>query len=143
MTESLPYRRRLRTRIVLSFLLLGFGLTAMFALASVALRARLEGQLLDNTLQQEARSLNEQVRADPNRRPAFSMFDAGTYSERTAYKLPLALQTVGTGVYDLDEFDATGRERHYKYAIQRDHDLISWVRYDVTGSSIGERQMMT
>ena len=136
------YRRRLRSRIIVSFLLLGFGLTAMFAVATVALRNRLEGQLLDSTLQDEADSLNAQVRADPNRPPTFSFFDAGTFSERTAYKLPMELQTVGSGVYDLVQTDLSGRQFHYKYAIRRNAGLISWVRYDVTGSSIGERQML-
>ena len=40
--EPVLYRRRLRTRIILSFLVLGFGLTAMFALATVYLRTRLK-----------------------------------------------------------------------------------------------------
>jgi signal transduction histidine kinase len=137
------YRRRLRSRIIVSFLLLGFGLTALFAFATVALRQRLEGQLLDSTLQDEADSLNAQVLADPSRTPAFSFFDAGTFSDRTSYKMPMELQTVGTGVYDLVQYDDNGRQHHYKYAIRRNAGLISWVRYDVTGSSIGERQMMT
>jgi len=136
------YRRRLRSRIIVSFLLLGFGLTAMFAFATVALRNRLEGQLLDNTLQNEADSLVAQVRADPSRQPSFSFFDAGTFSDRTAYKMPLELQPLGTGVHDLVQVDANGRQHHYKYAIKRDADLISFVRYDVTGSSVGERQMI-
>jgi len=81
------------------------------------------------------------VRADPNSRPAFSFFDAGTFSERTVYKLPLPLQSKPTGVYELEEMDANGRNHHYKYALKREDGLISWVRYDVTGASLGERQM--
>jgi signal transduction histidine kinase len=136
------YRRRLRTRIIVSFLLLGFGLTALFAVASLFLRNRLEGQLLDSTLQDEADSLNAQVLANSSQRPAFSFFDAGTFSDRTAYKMPMELQSAGTGVYDLVQADGSGREHHYKYAIRRNAGLISWVRYDVTGASIGERQLM-
>ena len=136
------YRRRLRSRIIVSFLLLGFGLTAAFALATLALRARLEGQLLDNTLRDEANSLNVQVRADPDRRPSFSFFDAGTLSDRTVWKLPLELQALPTGVHDVVQVDTAGREHHYKYAVRRDPDLVSWVRYDVTGASIGEQQML-
>jgi signal transduction histidine kinase len=125
-----------------SFLLLGFGLTALFAFATVVLRHRLEGQLLDSTLLDEATSLYSQIRADPDRRPTFSFFDAGTFSERTVYKLPLPLQSKPTGVYELEEMDANGRNHHYKYALRRENGLISWVRYDVTGASIGERQML-
>jgi len=108
----------------------------------VLLRHRLEGQLLDSTLLDEATSLNTQIRENPNRAPTFSFFDAGTFSERTAYKLPLELQGKPTGVYELEEQDDNGRVHHYKYAIQRKGGLISWVRYDVTGASIGERQML-
>jgi signal transduction histidine kinase len=56
--------------------------------------------------------------------------------------LPLELQGKPTGVYELEETDDNGRTHHYKYAIQRKDGLISWVRYDVTGASIGERQML-
>src|SRR6478736_1774875 len=104
--EPMLYRRRLRSRIIVSFLLLGFGLTAAFALASLALRTRLEGQLLDNTLRDEANSLNVQVRSDPDRQPSFSFFDAGTVSDRNAWKLPLELQALPTGVHDVVQADS-------------------------------------
>jgi signal transduction histidine kinase len=123
-------------------MLLGFGLTALFAFATVALRHRLEGQLLDSTLLDEAASLSRQVRDHPESAPSFSFFDAGTFSERTEYKLPLELQGKPTGVYELELPDAAGRAHHYKYALKREGNLISWVRYDVTGVSIGERQML-
>ena len=42
----MQYRRRLRTRIIFSFFLLGFGLTALFAVSSLYLRSKLEGQLI-------------------------------------------------------------------------------------------------
>lgn len=138
----MQYRQRLRTRIILSFLLLGFGLTALFALSSMALRGRLEGQLLDNTLQNEVDHLVEQVRADPNHVPSFTIFDAHTWSSRTAYKMPLELQPLDTGVYDIAQVDENGRRHLYKYAIHRDPDIVSYVRYDVTGATLGERQLM-
>ena len=43
-------RRRLRTRIIVTFTLLGFCLTALFAYASIALRTRVENQLLADAL---------------------------------------------------------------------------------------------
>ena len=137
------YRRRLRSRIILSFLLLGFGLTALFALATVYLRARLEGQLIENTLQKEVDSLQKQVREQPGAAPSFTILDAGTWSTRNAYKMPLELQSLGSGVHELAQIDDSGRRHLYKYAIRRDPDLVSYVRYDVTGASIGERQLLT
>jgi len=138
----MQYRQRLRTRIILSFLLLGFGLTALFAVASMALRSRLEGQLLDNTLQKEVDQLVQHVRAEPDQPPSFTIFDAHTWSARTAYKMPLELQSLKTGVYDIAQTDDNGRNHLYKYAIHRDPDIVSYVRYDVTGATLGERQLM-
>jgi len=40
------FRRRLRSRIILSFVLLGFGLTALFAFATNWTRERVEEQLI-------------------------------------------------------------------------------------------------
>ena len=74
-------RRRLRTRIIVSFALLGFGLTALFAAAMLNLRNRLENQLIENTLQREVASLVEQVEARPQEQPYFLMFDARTFSD--------------------------------------------------------------
>ena len=61
----MQYRRRLRTRIIFSFFLLGFGLTALFALSSLYLRAKLEGQLIESTLQREVDNFVAQVRTNP------------------------------------------------------------------------------
>jgi signal transduction histidine kinase len=138
----MQYRRRLRTRIILSFLALGFGLTALFALSSLYLRSKLEGQLINDTMQKEVDSLVRQARADPNAAPSFSLYTARTWSARAAYKMPLYLQGLGTGVHNISQLDEDGRPRLYKYAIRRDNDLVSYVRYDVTGASLGEQQML-
>ena len=46
----MQYRRRLRSRIIISFALLGTGLTALFAGATIYLRDRLESDLIGATL---------------------------------------------------------------------------------------------
>lgn len=138
----MQYRRRLRTRIILSFLALGFGLTALFAVSSLYLRSKLEGQLIDNTMQKEVDSLVRQARENPNEPPSFSLYDAKTWSARSAYKMPLFLQGLDTGVHNISQLDENGKLRLYKYAIRRDVDLVSYVRYDVTGASLGEQQML-
>ncbi len=61
----MQYRRRLRTRIIFSFFLLGFGLTALFAVSSLYLRSKLEGQLIESTLQREVDNFVLQVRSNP------------------------------------------------------------------------------
>ena len=70
------FRRRLRTRIILSFVWLGFGLTALFAFASWNLRSRVENQLVEMTLHREVDNLAALVVAVPTQAPFFLMFDA-------------------------------------------------------------------
>lgn len=138
----MQYRRRLRTRIIFSFFLLGFGLTALFAISSIYLRAKLEGQLIEGTLQSEVNNFVQQVRNNPNGTATFSMLTAKIWSTRNAYKMPLALQGLNTGVYDIEEIDSNGQLHRYKYAIQRDADLVSFVRYDVTSASLSEQRLI-
>ena len=138
----MQYRRRLRTRIIFSFFLLGFGLTALFALSTLYLRSKLEGQLIESTLQREVDNFVLQVRSNPQGTATFSMLSAKIWSTRNAYKMPLALQNLKTGVYDIEEVDGNGRLHRYKYAIRRDADLVSYVRYDVTSASISEQRLV-
>ena len=59
------YRRRLRSRIVISFALFGLGLTALFAAATIYMRTRLEDQLINNNLQRQLRNFVEFKREHP------------------------------------------------------------------------------
>ena len=45
-----PYRRRLRTRIILAFVLLGFGLTLLLAFATTWTRTKFENDLVEEML---------------------------------------------------------------------------------------------
>ena len=53
------FSRRLRTRIILSFVLLGFGLTVLFAYATIVARQRVENQLVEDLMN---RNLDESWR---------------------------------------------------------------------------------
>ena len=55
------YRRRLRSRIILSFVIFGFGLTALIASTAVYLRNRVEDQVISAAL-----TKNNNVFADQN-----------------------------------------------------------------------------
>jgi hypothetical protein len=60
------YRRRLRSRIVFSFLALGTLLSGMLALSVLFLQNYLEDQLIGATLAQELDDYVAQLREDPN-----------------------------------------------------------------------------
>ena len=126
------YRRRLRTRIIVSFLLLGFGLTALFAFATLTLRARLEGSLVDTWLQSEASNFLKFKRVHPEPEAPFTFsrqIEAFAYRPDSA-KIPFGWQDLPPGVHDLHEVDNSGRMRVYKLAVQREPDLITFLRYD-------------
>ena len=72
------YRRRLRSRIIISFALFGFALTALFAAATVYMRTRLEDQLINNTLQRELKNFVDFKRdnPEPDARWTMSVYEA-------------------------------------------------------------------
>ena len=133
-------RRRLRTRIIVSFVLLGFSLTALFAYAMLYLRNRLENQLIEKTLQREVASLVHQVETDPNRQPYFLMFDARTFSDDNAYKINPLYRDLAQGVHEIREEDSSGHRQVYKVAVLRGSGeagkpFTSLVRYNVTDAA--------
>ena len=133
-------RRRLRTRIIVSFALLGFGLTALFAAAMLNLRSRLENQLIEDTLKREVASLVEQVETRPEVQPYFLMFDARTFSDENAYRINPLYRSLGPGVHEVREQDAEGVMQVYKVAVRRGQSrdgkpFTSLVRYKITDAS--------
>ncbi|NYE28526.1 signal transduction histidine kinase [Rhodanobacter sp. K2T2] len=135
-------RRKLRFRLVLSFALFGFGLSAMFAFAALNIRSRLEDQLITSSLQDEVDHLNQQVLAHPDRAPSFNIVKAASWSDRTIYKAPLDWQNLDTGVHDVYEPGPDGRTRHYKLAVRRNKGVISFVQYDVSRDELGKKQLL-
>ena len=134
------YRRRLRSRIILSFLLLGFGLTSLFAAATLYIRSKLESQLIEKTLEREVSNLVGQVEQNPNEAPFFLIFDARTWSEKNAYKLDPLYRTLPPGIHDVRQQSEDGVWHDYKVAIKQGVSpdgtpFTSLVRYDVTGAT--------
>lgn len=139
-------RRRLRTRIIVSFVLLGLGLTALFAFAMLQLRNRLENQLIERTLQREVANLVHQVETQPNSPPFFLMFDARTFSDANAYKINPLYRDLTPGVHEIREHDANGVMQVYKVAVRRGlsqegKPFTSLIRYNVTDAAAASVQL--
>ena len=66
------YRRRLRSRIILSFVLLGFGLTTLFAIATQWTRNRVEDALVEDLMNRNIEEAARQFRNDPSN-PQFAV----------------------------------------------------------------------
>jgi signal transduction histidine kinase len=136
-------RRKLRFRLVVSFALFGFGLSALFAVAALYVRAKVENQLIDASLQNDVDQAVDHVIAHPDQQAHSELLEAWIKSERTLYKMPLAWQNLSTGIHDIHDVDSSGRTKHYKLAVQRKHGIIGFIRYDASREDLGKRQLVT
>lgn len=139
------FRRRLRTRIILSFMLLGFFLTALFAASTIYLRSRLETQLVESWLLSEADNFVQfkHVNPEPDARFSFSRQIEGFVYRPDSPSIAFAWRGLDTGVHDFEEDDSSGRRRQYKLAVKRTPDMVGYLRYDYTREALSQRQMFT
>jgi signal transduction histidine kinase len=139
------YRRRLRSRIIISFALFGLGLTALFAIATVYLRTRLEDQLINNTLTREVKHFVDFKRdnPDPNAPWAMSVYDALIVRPNKTAIVPFAWQKYEPGVYDIEDVGRESKVRPYKLAVYKDADYWAFLRFDVSTQKLSERQLLT
>lgn len=133
-------RHRLRTRLIVSFALFGLGLSVLFAVAAMYVRAKVEDQLVVNALQHDVDQAVD--RALAGKPPQTELLRGWFKSERTLYKMPLAWQDLKSGVHDIYATDDDGQRRHYKLAVRRKDGIIGFVRYDVSRDELGKRQLL-
>jgi len=133
-------RRKLRYRLIVSFALFGFGLSALFAVASLYVRAKVENQLINDSMQSDVdQAVDKAIAHEPFQS---ELIEGWVKSERTLYKMPLAWQNLKSGVHDIYEIDKSGRQRHYKLAVQRKDGIIGFTRYDISREDLGKRQLI-
>lgn len=127
------YRRRLRTRIILSFFLFGSLLTAAFALAAVLLRGYLEDQLIGRQLSFEIDNYAEAFARDPdNTLVPFSRIQGFVFSERKRANVPLAWQDLPEGVHTITNDAQSGGPTAYKLAVRKRGDVWFYLQYDIS-----------
>jgi signal transduction histidine kinase len=135
------YRRRLRSRIIISFALFGLGLTAMFAVATIYMRARLEDQLINNKLEREVKSFADFKRENPQPEAQWgvSAYSLVIYSARKFANVPFDWQQYATGVYDIQDHET---RKPYKLAVFKDDGLWAFLRQDISSEKLSERQLV-
>ena len=138
------YRRRLRSRIVISFALFGLGLTALFAAATIYMRLRLEDQLINTTLSREVKNFVDFKRdnPDPNAQWGMTVYSASIYSARRFSNVPFAFQKFETGVYDIEDVGREGKVRPFKLAVYKDDDFWAFLQLDLSSQKLGQRQLL-
>ncbi len=140
----MQYRRRLRSRIIISFALFGLGLTALFAAATIYLRVRMEDQLINDTLTRELIHFVDFKREfpQPDARWTMSLFEAQIVRAGRTATVPFSWQKYESGVYDIEDLDASGKKRSYKLAVFKDSEFWAYLRFDQSSQKLTERQLL-
>lgn len=139
------YRRRLRSRIIVSFVLLGFGLTALFAFLTQEARNRVENALVEDVMNQNIDEYARRYYVDPSRNPDLPVqqmfarvvkkdrFEALRMEEPDWYELP-------DGIHNVEGVDEVGEPFAYKLAVRKTPDEWFFLAYDMTQAMRGEAQ---
>ena len=138
-------RRRLRSRIILAFVLLGFGLTTLFAFATNWTRSRVENELVEDLMNRNISEYARQFELDP-KNPAFAVdqirafvytpdkFDSVRVNRPDWYALK-------DGIHAVDGKDEdTGTRFAYKLAVRKTPNAWFFLAYDMTQATRGENQ---
>lgn len=126
-------RRRLRTRIILSFALFGFTLTALIAATTVYLRNRVENTVLGAALEKNNNMFAEGFYRNPNAVGIpFEKIQGRQFSTRKLDKVPPEWRGLANGVHDIViRMPGTDEQRAYKLAVRKDPDYWFFLAYDI------------
>jgi signal transduction histidine kinase len=142
--RQLRYRRRLRSRIILAFVLLGFGLTALFAYATNWTRSRVENQLVEDMMNRNISEAARQFELDPDN-PEFPVdqirafvytpdkFESVRINRPEWYEL-------SDGIVGMTGIDENGEKFAYKLAVRKTPGAWFFLAYDMTQSVRAEAQ---
>jgi signal transduction histidine kinase len=133
------YRRRLRSRIVLSFLIFGTLLSVLFALSTLFLQNYLEDQLIGATLKQELDDYVSQLRRDPTVVEPFYTRIQG-YITRPGdpnQTVNAQVRALESGVHDVKM--GLGA---FKAAVRKEEDLWAFLIYDVSDNQLLKRRLV-
>ncbi|GAB4171469.1 MAG: HAMP domain-containing sensor histidine kinase [Wenzhouxiangellaceae bacterium] len=124
----MQFRRRLKSRIVVSFVAFGALLSVLFAIAVLLLQSWLEDALIARTLERELDQYITELRRDPTVvEPFYSRIQGYVTRPGRAEIVPEAIRELPTGVHDVQSGGAA-----YKAAVRKDPDFWAFLTYDVS-----------
>ncbi len=143
--RRMRYRRRLRSRIILSFVLLGFSLTLLFAWATNWTRARVENQLIEDVMNRNIANAAHQFDVDPsNREFPFDQVRAYVYTpdkfESVRNSRPEWYALPDGGITPMIGTDPDGGEFAYKLAVRKTPQAWFFLAYDMTQAKRSEER---
>lgn len=125
----MQYRHKLRSRIILSFLLFGTVLSGLFAISTLFLQSYLEDQLIGTTLKQELDDYLVQLHRDPTLLEPFHTRIQGfvTRPGDPNHRVLAQIRNLEPGVHEVKT--SAG---YFKAAVRKDEDLWAFLIYDIS-----------
>ncbi|MFW5927030.1 MAG: ATP-binding protein [Wenzhouxiangella sp.] len=124
----MKYRRRLRSRLIFSFLLFGTLVSVLFAAAVLLLQSWLVDALISRTLSEEIDQYIADLREDPTLvEPFYTRIEGYVTRPERAEIVPEAFRDLPSGVHDVRANDS-----HFKAAVRKAEDFWVFLTYDVS-----------
>lgn len=134
----MKYRRRLRSRLILSFLVFGTLLSALFAIAVLFLQNFLEDALITQTLADEVDQYILDLREDPTLvEPFYTRIQGYVTRPDRADIVPAPFRELPSGVHGVRTEQA-----HYKAIIRKEDDFWVFLTYDVSDNRELSRRLI-
>ncbi|WP_243708027.1 sensor histidine kinase [Luteimonas arsenica] len=129
------YRRRLRSRIILSFALLGLGLTAMFAIAAAYVGAVVEDEAVGRVLKHNVDEYAERFYEDRSAQWApLGSVRAHVYGPGGRQNVPPDWAELDTGLYNITG-EEDGESFVYRLVVKKDADYWFFLAQDMTNTA--------
>jgi signal transduction histidine kinase len=124
----MKYRRRLRSRLILSFLVFGTLLSVLFAAAVLFLQSWLVDALISDTLEEEIDQYITHLREDPSLvEPFYSRIEGYVTRPGQAEIVPEPFRDLPSGVHDVRSGGA-----FFKAVVRKHDDFWVFLTYDVS-----------
>lgn len=134
----MKFRRRLRSRLIVSFLLFGTLLSVLFAVATLLLQSWLEDALIARTLADEVDQYIADLRLDPTLvEPFYSRIQGYVTRPGRAEIVPLPFRELSSGVHDVSTGDG-----YFKAAVAKEDDFWVFLTYDVSDNRELSRRLL-
>jgi len=125
------YRRRLRSRIILSYLLLGFGLAVLIASATVYLRASVERKVIGQALMHNVDDYANGFYVNPDKAGVpFEKISGFVYGINKVGNVPPEWRELSPGMHELQKADPNGGMRTYKLVVRKDPKYWFFLVYE-------------
>ena len=140
------FRRRLRTRIIVSFLLLGTGLTALFAFLTDYARQSVESQLVEDVMTRNIDEFARLYTLDPSRRPELPVQQIRAFVypddrfDQARREFPEWVD-LSNGIHSITGTDDEGQQFAYRLAVRKTPEAWFFLAYDMSQATRGEVQL--